>query len=143
MINYCLGLVFNQRGVLLVMKARGPYPGMMNGFGGVIHPSFSAKLFMTVKLLEEAGVNIGQDRWSNVARIEGDKWMLRVYQATATDEELGFAKKRDPHGDPIHWVPLNKIDTYPCAPHLRWLIAAANESHLDGPVKAIDRDPSE
>jgi 8-oxo-dGTP diphosphatase len=123
--KYVVGLYFDNDWVLLIRKERPAWQkGMYNGVGGHIEPGEKPVEAMRREFREEAGIDIGEERWQNFSIYRGKDWKIHFYCAdrnieqdvdckTMTDEEVRYFNiARLPTVIPnLHWlIPLAHID---------------------------------
>lgn len=119
--NFTLGFIFSPSfdRVLLMHKNRPDWQaGKVNGIGGKVEGDESLVACMVRETFEETGLNIPDEKWSQVGQFGADTWTVFVYCSVFTGDQASIESKTD---ERVEWfrvdqIPENAIE------NLNWMI---------------------
>jgi len=140
MTEYCLGFMFDPRGLVcaLIRKNKPAWQkGKLNGVGGKIEPGETPIDAMVREFQEEAGIFVPADRWTKFCRLQWSGGVVHVFKSFGTLG--GITSMTDEHVD-VWSIPetLTQSDES-LVSNLRWLIPMALDKDS---VYAEVQDPS-
>lgn len=131
--QFVMGAAFSpdQTQVALILKNRGPFPGLLNLVGGGVEPGETSSQAQRREFLEETGVDVANWEFvmtSNYADFGGNCF---VYMATLTPEQWDAV--RTTTEESVFKVPVEGVVHPTVAPDVRWMVPLALDS---GVIKA-------
>jgi|SaaInl4_135m_RNA_FD_contig_81_310136_length_3030_multi_3_in_0_out_0_5 8-oxo-dGTP pyrophosphatase MutT (NUDIX family) len=125
MINYCTGLMFNERidRVVLIEKNRGPSHniGRWNGVGGKVKPGEWANEAMQREFREEAGLD--SPNWEHFATSYNDHHSLSWFRLFVPNPEIYMVKTKE--SEHVAVCPFDTLDQRPLAVNLEVMMTLA------------------
>lgn len=136
---YVLALLFttDRRSVVLMRRTRPAWQaGRINALGGKLLPGESAARAASREVAEEAGVQVGEDAWREVAVWRDPVYRMHVLSAFHTAAESA----RTAEDQEVFLCDATALPSE-CIENLRWLVPLALDEDVKFPLEVESANP--